>query len=91
MSRVRYKGSAACPRVSDHAVLRYLERVKGLDIEKIRSEILTPDIAAAIRAGATAVTISGARFPVRGGVIVTVIGDEFARSRRGRASEEAGR
>lgn len=27
--------------LSDHAILRYLERVKGMDIEKIRGEILT--------------------------------------------------
>ena len=30
--------------VSEHAILRYLERVKGLDIAKIKSEILTPEI-----------------------------------------------
>tara|TARA_B100002049_G_scaffold210911_1_gene173627 strand:+ start:525 stop:752 length:228 start_codon:yes stop_codon:yes gene_type:complete len=30
------------PRVSDHALVRYLERVRGLDVEAIRAEILTP-------------------------------------------------
>jgi hypothetical protein len=31
-------------RVSEHAIVRYLERVKGLDIEQIQSEILTDSI-----------------------------------------------
>lgn len=31
-------------KISDHAIVRYLERVKGLDIEAIRKEIL-PEIA----------------------------------------------
>lgn len=30
--------------VSDHAVLRYLERVKGLDIKALRQEILTDEL-----------------------------------------------
>lgn len=30
-------------QVSDHAVLRYLERVKGINIQAIRNEILTPN------------------------------------------------
>jgi predicted nuclease with TOPRIM domain len=28
-------------RISEHAILRYLERVKGMDIEAIENEILT--------------------------------------------------
>lgn len=32
------------PRVSEHAVLRYLERVKGINIEDIEKEILSDKI-----------------------------------------------
>lgn len=30
------------PHVSDHAVYRYLQRVQGLDTDKIREEMITP-------------------------------------------------
>lgn len=32
------------PRVSEHAILRYFERVKGYDIEAIEKEILSEDV-----------------------------------------------
>lgn len=85
MSRSKYNGSRACPRVSDHAVLRFLERVRGLDVEAVRAEILTPEIAMAIKAGAVAVTIKGLRFPVKEGCIVTVLTENIARSRNSSA------
>jgi hypothetical protein len=47
--------------VSDHAVLRYLERVLGIDVELVRASI-THDVAAALEAGASSVTIEGIRF-----------------------------
>jgi transcriptional regulator of aromatic amino acid metabolism len=31
-------------KVSEHAIIRYLERVKGLDVSEIEKEILTDDI-----------------------------------------------
>lgn len=36
-------------RVSDHAVLRYLERAKGLDREAIEAEILTDQLVGQVR------------------------------------------
>lgn len=50
--------------VSDHAVLRYLERVGGFEIEKLRSEI-SAAVAARWMTGVPFVTINGARFVVR--------------------------
>jgi hypothetical protein len=38
-------------RVSDHAIVRYLERHYKMDIQAIRDEILTPTTKAAIAAG----------------------------------------
>lgn len=71
-------GTTDRPSVSDHAVLRYLERIMGVDVEAIRAGLLTNDVKAAIRAGATSVTIEGVKFRVVGSKIVTVV--ETARS-----------
>lgn len=61
------------PRLSDHALLRYLERVKGIDVEGARREIMTPGIVAAVKALATSVLVNGAKFLVRDGTIVTIM------------------
>jgi hypothetical protein len=62
--------------VTDHAVLRYLERVKGFDIAAVRREMLTPGVVAALKAKATAVIIDGVRFQVTDGTIITVFPDD---------------
>lgn len=67
------KRPAPEPRLSDHALLRYLERVKGVDVEAARREIMTPSIIAAVKALATSVIVNGARFLVREGTIVTIM------------------
>jgi len=61
------------PRVSDHAVLRYIERTKGYDVEAVRREILTPEVCAALRAGASAYTVNGVSFKAHNGTLTTVI------------------
>jgi hypothetical protein len=74
MTRPRYNGSRACPTVSDHALLRYLQRVKGVDLDAIRAEILSPTMRAAIQAGASAVNINGHLYAIRNdGCVVTVL------------------
>lgn len=40
------------PVVSDHALLRWLERHLEVDLEAVRASILTPERVAAIRCGA---------------------------------------
>lgn len=47
--------------VTDHAVLRHLERVEGIDIEAVRLE-LGHKVDAAIEAGATATVSNGIRY-----------------------------
>jgi len=61
-------------RVSDHAIVRYIERVIGIDTDQIRAAILGPI------AGLTAKVGDTGRFPADGfkvvvnkGVVVTVI------------------
>jgi hypothetical protein len=63
-------------RVTDHAVLRYLERVGGFDIEGLRLDIARR-LEPAAQAGASAITIEGFTYCVvqdpTGPVIATVL------------------
>lgn len=56
------------PRVTDHALLRYLQRVKGLDVEAIRRHI--EDICSG-NGGASSIKAEGVRFALtQGGQVV---------------------
>ena len=57
--------------VSDHAVVRYLERVMGIDVESVRKRIMTPVIEAAIKAGVTRIRTAEGVVVSRQGVITT--------------------
>ena len=67
-------------RVSDHAVLRYLERAGGFDIERLRREI-GHRVEAAVAAGASGIQIGGVNFRIKedehGPVVTTVIHDDW--------------
>jgi hypothetical protein len=60
-------------RVSDHAIIRFLERKHGFDFEALRREILTPSRVLAIKSGAKAIDHDGVSFKVADGTITTVI------------------
>lgn len=61
-------------RISDHAILRYLERAMGLNVELVRAHILT--ICAGPAAfGAVCVRSENLRFEIVGGTVVTVAPD----------------
>lgn len=65
-------------QVSDHAVVRWIERVYGVDIDRLRARILS-DIrkgaAAAehLRAESFTVRVDGNKYVVKRGVIVTIL------------------
>ncbi|MCA3456576.1 MAG: hypothetical protein IOC92_02580 [Rhodobacter sp.] len=69
-------------RVSDHAVLRYLERVGGFDIERLRREIARR-VETAVQAGACGVVVDGWSFRIKDGphgpVVTTVIDGDWSR------------
>lgn len=67
--------------VSDHAVLRYLERVEGMDIERIRRKIGRKVDLALDHPAATGVVIGAFVFKIDGGTVTTVM----ARNRSRRA------
>lgn len=61
-------------RVSDHAILRYLERAMGLNIQVVREHIIEVcDAAAAI--GAVCVRTEGLRFEIANNAVTTVVPD----------------
>ncbi|WP_257541062.1 hypothetical protein [Sphingobium sp. CFD-1] len=60
--------------ISDHAIVRWLERVKGVDISAIRAEMQTPALAMADEFGAPVlIGKNGERLVIRNGIVVTVI------------------
>lgn len=61
--------------VSDHAVLRYLERVEGVDIEAIRRKLTVEGIDTAARIGCNLVKLGdGTRLRLVGDTAVTCLG-----------------
>lgn len=57
-------------QVSDHAVLRYLERHHGIDVEQVR-ELIGQCCERGAKVGAPVVRVGKARFVLRGHVVVT--------------------
>jgi hypothetical protein len=58
--------------ITDHAVLRYLERVAGLNTESVRAAI-EERTRVAVAAGASSITVDGFRYRIVEGRVVTVI------------------
>lgn len=65
--------SSESPKVSDHALVRYLERRHGFNLDSYRNEILTPERESMIRAGAKSIKVDGLTFRVDGKIIVTCL------------------
>ena len=57
--------------VSDHALVRYLERRLGHDFDAIRKEMITPGVRAAVNVGAEGVKAHGGTFKIKGRTITT--------------------
>jgi hypothetical protein len=60
--------------VTDHAVIRYCERVLGMDMEGVRQHIWDT-CSASIAIGATSLRAEGARFEFVSGRVITVVPD----------------
>lgn len=61
-------------QVSDHAVLRFLERVRGIDVEAVRAEMRCQAVKVADQFGcATVKRADGFRLILRNGSVVTVL------------------
>lgn len=63
--------------VTDHAVLRYLERVENVDVDLIKKKLLPPSLENQIKVlGSGEFAVDGFKVRVRRGVVVTVINGE---------------
>ena len=70
--RKKSEATLTAPSVSNHALLRYAERVLGIDVQALEAQILTPANRAAITAGAKKISSEGISLIVKDGVVVTV-------------------
>jgi len=77
-------------KVSDHALLRWLERAHGIDVDGIRAQ-LEREASPAAEIGAAYVWIDGVKAVLRDGVVVTCLpktanetGSGKSKTRRGR-------
>lgn len=66
--------------VSDHAVLRYLEHIAGVDVEAIRRRMWQQARSAATT-GASTTTVGGIKYRITKGHIVTVTAASFPEPR----------
>ena len=62
------------PVVSEHAIIRWLERVKGIDLNQVRREILNGRTAQIRKLGTCNIKLpNGMKMVVRGHVVVTIL------------------
>ncbi|GLI99143.1 hypothetical protein [Sphingobium sp. BS19] len=62
------------PYITDHAVLRYLERVRGIDMESVPAEMSCAGLATEMAFGCNTVKMgNGARLRIVGDVVQTVL------------------
>lgn len=69
------------PFVTDHALLRYLERARGIDVELIREHVALL-CAPSANAGAKSYRVEGVTYVFKKGHVVTVIGEDMRTARR---------
>ena len=77
--------------ITDHALLRYVERVFGIDVDAVRREILTDGVAKCIELGASTITVKGIQFRVKDRSIVTVIASDQKTHRKKSKAHHRGR
>lgn len=61
------------PNITMHALLRYIERVEGVDVDAIKAKMTTQGLRRAIAMGAGSVKVGGYRFIIQGRKVVTVL------------------
>jgi hypothetical protein len=61
------------PDISDHAILRYLERVRGFSFDDVRKEILDDSAISSIEAGASKIKRNGFEMIIKDKKVVTII------------------
>lgn len=59
------------PHVTDHALVRYLERVVGVDLD-VHRQAIEARVAGAVALGASAIVSEGYRYALTDSVVITV-------------------
>lgn len=72
------------PSITDHAVLRYLERHYGFDFETVRTGLLSETVKLAARMGAKSVKSDGGKLILQGARVVTFVPNRNDKVRRGK-------
>lgn len=67
------KISAPPDPISDHAGLRYMERVKGIDMRRLRAEILSHERRGLLKAGPGRIDCGGYELICSKGIVVTAV------------------
>lgn len=73
---------AVVPTITDHALLRYMERVHGIDVSKLKAELLSDALVSAIKAGATAMQTPEGTFVINGASVTTFLSKEMRPKRK---------
>lgn len=73
---------AVVPTITDHALLRYMERVHGIDIAALKADLLNGPLVNAIKAGATAMKTQEGTFVINGSSVTTFLGSDMRPKRR---------
>ncbi|WP_432769787.1 hypothetical protein [Sphingopyxis sp.] len=84
------------PRVSDHALLRFLERAGGLAVEQLRHALEASldragSAAAEIGASEYLIVVDDLTFVVRGGTVTTILHDGSPAMRARALADRGGR
>lgn len=67
----RIRDNQKPPAVTDHAVLRYLQRHQGIDVEAIRKQLLSPTVVTAMNFGASRVKTAEGNLRIVNRTVVT--------------------
>lgn len=80
--RRREAHDAMVPTISDHALLRYIERIHGVDVEAMKAALLTETVVLAIKSGATAVKSPAGTMVIKGSTVVTFLDPDMRPKRK---------
>jgi len=70
------------PTITDHALLRYIERVHGIDVEAMKSWLLNDAVKSAVVSGAASCIQDGLKFVIKGSSVVTVVPTKLRNPKR---------
>lgn len=80
--RRREANDALVPTISDHALLRYIERIHGVDVDAMKAALLTEAVVLAIKSGATAVKSPAGTMVIKGSTVVTFLDPDMRPKRK---------